>query len=436
MVLPGGDSGASLRSRLINGGLGVGALKVLSLVLGLSVSIVLARSLGPAGFGQYSFVLSIVLVSAIPLDHGVRHLTTRETARFSHGQHWGLLLGLYKRLHQWILVGGVGAAAFVASIAMNGATWRIDDRWTLLCVGAVALPMLGLTGLRAAFLRGLGHIVEAQIPEFAVRRSVQLLMAISLTRFNLLNPLAAVGSYVVAVAVDFLVCTVLLRRRWPSHIRLFPPKLESRAWMRAWIALTMIELTGALNGEIGILMLGLWGTDEQVAALRVAGRGAELVAMSLAVVTIVIGPYIARAYRDDDRLKLQKLYRRSAQIGLVIAIPIAFPLIVFGEYLIPFVFGEGYGVSTANALALLAGAQLINVGFGALAIVLVMTGFERDTLVAQSMGLVVNMVGCVFLIPIAGVEGAALAASSAIVAWNVLLAVSVYRRLKLRPGPV
>jgi hypothetical protein len=46
-----GSKGQGLRAQLLRGAFGVGALKILSLPLTLVASVLLARGLGPEGFG-------------------------------------------------------------------------------------------------------------------------------------------------------------------------------------------------------------------------------------------------------------------------------------------------------------------------------------------------------------------------------------------------
>lgn len=50
----------SLTRAILSGLAGVGALKLVSLVLATLASIIVARSLGPAGYGQVAFVFAVL----------------------------------------------------------------------------------------------------------------------------------------------------------------------------------------------------------------------------------------------------------------------------------------------------------------------------------------------------------------------------------------
>ncbi|MBT6123963.1 MAG: oligosaccharide flippase family protein [Halieaceae bacterium] len=77
---------------------------VLSMPVGLLTSILLARYLGPAAFGQYAFVLSLLALLALPVAGGLPQLLTREVARFSHDERWALYRGVVPAAHGWVLL--------------------------------------------------------------------------------------------------------------------------------------------------------------------------------------------------------------------------------------------------------------------------------------------------------------------------------------------
>ena len=197
--------------------------------------------------------------------------------------------------------------------------------------------------------------------------------------------------------------------------------------------MTLLAAVGTFNGQIGILLLGWLGSDEDVAALRLATSGAGLVVLSQTIINLVIGPYITRAWRDNDKVQLQRLSRQSARAALLFSLPIAFPLIFMGEEFVGFIYGDVYVDSVPLPLTILCIGQLVNVGVGSVGMFLTMTGFEKDTLKGHMVALIVNVTAAIFLIPILGANGAALAVALGLVTWNVLLAVRLFQRVGIRP---
>lgn len=425
--------GDGLRAQLVRGAMGVGGLKVLSLPLTLATSILLARALEPEGYGQYVFVMSVIALLALPIGPGLGQLITREIARYHHGKDWSLFRGLLRRAHQWVLLGSVVIIGNVIILARHNAVWAADDRWTLLFIAVLILPLMGLNALRSSTLRGLRHVFQAQLPELLARPAFHLLFAGLLLGGGALTPATALGSQIVATGLAFLLGAWLVGRYRPPQVKQVDPDYRHGEWGRALLPFSLLAAVSTLNAQIGILVLGWLGTDEDVAALQVAQQGAMLVVLSLTIVNLVIAPHIARAYREGDKAKLQQLSRQSARAALVVSLPIALTFIFFGGPILHFFYGEAYANVATWPLAILAFGQLINVVFGSVGMLLVMTGHERDTLNGHIVALMVTGFSAVLLIPLLGVIGAAVAVSLGLVTWNAVLAAMLIKCLNLRP---
>lgn len=62
--------GNGLRAQIMRGGLGSLLIKALQAVLAFAVAVVLARVLGPEGYGVYSYALALLMLTAIPGTSG------------------------------------------------------------------------------------------------------------------------------------------------------------------------------------------------------------------------------------------------------------------------------------------------------------------------------------------------------------------------------
>lgn len=429
--------GNGLRAQLVRGAVGVGGLKLLSLPLTLLISILLARGLGPEGFGQYTFVIALVTTLSIPLAPALMQLTTRETAGLHQAGEDGRIRALLRWGNRFVLLGSAMTIAVVGGFALWYADWQTDDRWTMLLVGLIALPLLGLNAVRAGVLAGLRRVVQGQLSELVVRPLALLLVVATLLMVGGLTPLSAVVAFLIAAIAAFVMGAILLKRTFPNNTKGAPPKdfAQHRQWRRAWVPFTLLGTASTLNAQIGTLVLGWLSTNEQVAAMQIAERGAMLVALSLMVVNLAIGPHITQVHRSGDRAKLQALSRHSARMALVAALPVAAVLILLGGPILNLVFGAEYKEIATAPLTILTFGQLINVSVGSVGMLLMMSGYERDTLLGQVMALIVNVLAAVLLIPPMGAVGAAIATAIGLLVWNGALAAMVFHRLSIVPSP-
>ena len=427
--------GASLRAQLMRGAMGVGGLRLLSLLFTMTASILLARGLGPEGYGQYTFVITLITTLSIPLAPALMQLTIRETARMHQAGDNDRIRALLRWANRHVLFGSVLIIVTVGGIAAWLTGLRVDDRWTLLLIGLVALPLLGLNAVRAGILAGLRRVVLGQLPDLFVRPLVLLFVAGVLLVAGCLNPLTAVVAFVAGAALALVIGTLLLGHTFPEPQGTSPPMdaTQKSQWMRAWMPFTLLMAASTLNAQIGILLLGWLTTNEEVAAMQVAQRGSMLLVFSLAVVNLVIGPHVAQLHRSGDRDRLQGLSRYSARMALLVTLPIALPLIFFGAPILRIVFGAEYAAIATLPLAILAVGQVINVAFGSVGLLLIMSGHENDPLWTQGASLLVTIFVAIVLIPKFFATGAAIAVALGVVLSNILQAIMVFYRIRVVP---
>jgi O-antigen/teichoic acid export membrane protein len=425
--------GDELRAKLLRGAIGVGFLKLLSMPLMLVISILLARALGPEGYGQYAFIMALISILALPAGAGFVDFVTRETARYEHDENWHLLRGFRRRSYQWAFIASLFLVSAIAIISLDNSL--ADTRKAgLLLVGSLMIPFLGLNALLRGFLRGLGYVFYAQLPQLLVLPTFHLLFIGVLLVLDRLTPATALGSQIASMMTGLLLGAFLLRHLFPKQLMIVQPAYDNRVWGRAMTPFLLLAAVGLLNGQVGVLLLGWMGDDEEVAALQLAQSLAMLVALSLTIVNMLIAPHVTRAFREGDDAGVQRLSLQSARAALAVSLPVAIPLVFMGDQIIHLVYGEVYVDIAAWPLVILALGQLVNVAFGSVGLFLTMSGHERDTLAGQITALVVNVIAAFSLIPHFGVIGAAMSISIGLVTWNVVLAVKFARRLGLRPS--
>lgn len=418
----------SLRRHLMQAAAGSAALALSSKSLTLLTTIVLARWMGVEGYGVYASALAILALLSVPTQLGLPTLVVRLLASYRVREQWSLMRGLLRRVNLVVLL-------LAALLATLGATvlWALSDRLspsyahTLLWAMAL-LPLSALAALRSAALCGLHHVVLGRLPENLVMPGlfVALLAGWSVAG-PALTPEYAMALRFAAVATTFAVGAWLLLRRLPDELRHVRPSYDTRKWARAAGPLLFLGGASIINTQIDVLMLAAIQGAEAAGVYQAAARGAELVAFSLVVVNMAIQPTISRLYAAGEMQRLQHVVTVAARCALVLALPVALALIVFARPALGLVFGGGFERG-ALSLTILCGAHLINAGAGLVGQILNMTGHERDAALGMAVGALTNVVLNVALIPLIGIEGAALATGVGLGVWNLTLVVAVHLR--------
>ena len=182
--------------------------------------------------------------------------------------------------------------------------------------------------------------------------------------------------------------------------------------------------------SVDIIILTAYEGFESIAYYSVAVKLATVTALALMSVNIVIAPKIAEIYSTNDFEKLNKLINDSARIIFIISIPILIILFVFSNFMLG-LFGENY-VLAREARLLLLGAQFFSSLCGPGAVYLNMTGKQKKLNTILILGLIINIILNLVLIPIYGIEGAAAATLISMIFWNSLIVATVYRTDRIK----
>lgn len=424
--------GNNLRAQLLRGGAGTMVLNLAGLGFSLAITVLLARALGPSAFGVYSFVLTVMAVLALPATFGLPNLLVRETARAQSTGDWPLTRGLWRWSLRLVIVASAVIMCLTVAVLflVAGHSQLITDQRHVFLVALILIPLLGISALRAAQLRGLRHVLLAQVPEYLVRPLAMFGLIVGfwwIWPVVEVSPVAAVVFNVIALGGAFLAGSWLVRRCRPEPLLHHgTASTQQRAWLAASIPLVLTEGVNLINQHIDILMLGVLESTEEIGIYRVVVYGATLVAFGLTAVNMVVAPYFARLYAQGDMVTLQRLITRSAQAVVLLALPAVLVFLAFGRELIEGIFGPAYATGYWPLVVLSLG-QLVNALVGSVGVLLNMTGHERGVAVGAALNVVLNLA----LIPSFGMVGAALASTVSLVVWNLILWRTVHRRLGL-----
>lgn len=423
----------SLRGSLARKALGSIMLKLAYTLLSFGVAVVLARVLGPAGYGVYAFVFALVTLLAVPAKFGLPNLVVRETAKHIANGEWGLVQGV------WRWAGSItGVIALALAVLAGGVLWFWGEQFSTahvmtLAWGLALVPLVALGDLRGAALRGLDKVLQGQFPEMILRPSLFLILLLATTLvlpMGELSAATAMALQVAAAAAAFAIGAWLLWRTTPQSVSDASPRYERRRWLASTLPLAFTSGMQLINQYTDIIMLGLFVSAAEVGVYRVAAQVSLLVSFGLSAINMVVAPRFARLYANSDMAKLQRLVTVSARAILLCSLPVVAIVIFFGKPLLTLIFGAEFTPAYVP-LAILVLGQLVNSAMGSVAFLLNMTGHERDTARGAAIAACGNVMLNLLLIPLFGTAGAAIATATTFTVWNILLWRAVHTRLDI-----
>jgi O-antigen/teichoic acid export membrane protein len=399
-----------------------------------TVAVALARFMGPAGYGNYSFAIALISILAVFAQLGLPTLLVRETAKYrSHGQ-WDSLRGLIRRSAALVTSSSALICALLLLVTALFAEIMPAQQKTTVTWALVLIPLISYSAIVGAALRGSGKIVTGQVPDQILRPGLILLLLVAMVVTAgppRIESVVGIKLYIIATILSLATGVLLLRIALPNEYRAVSASYaDSKRWQSSILPLGLLAGFQVVISQIDTLILGIFVAPSDVGIYRVAWQGASLVNLILFAIGLSIEPQIARMHAEGRHDELQSLVKASGRIAFLIASVITLFYIVFGEWLIEFVFGARYAESYMPLVILAAG----QVGFsisGWSAIVLNMTGNEKSTANITGYAALANVIANFVLVPTLGIYGAALATCLTLTFWKLALALAARRHANI-----
>jgi len=426
----------NMRSFLIKTVSGTFGLKVLNVGLVYANSVLIARLVGAAGYGEYIYTISWIQILLIPAALGFEGLINRELAVYVAKSKWGAAKGLLQSSNLLILGNAVlVAVAAVVLLGGLGALTHLEHQSTF-WLGLLLLPILALSRLRQYALQALHKVLQGTFPDTILRPLglVIILGGYALIVPDQLSATVVMGAEVLMTFAAFCLGTWFLTRSIPRAVKHAKREVHLLMWIRQALPMLLIGSMYVINQQTDSVMLGLLQNSEQVGIYAVVNRGSGLLGFIQIAFSTPLAAVFATLYAQGQRDALQSLVTRSCQASLGSSFIFALALWLGADLFLQ-IFGPEF-LSGRSALLILTGAQLVNAATGAVAMLLIMTGFDGKAAWAVGSSALINIILNAWLIPEYGINGAAIATGTSLIIWNILMVYFSLKHLRVRSLPI
>ena len=397
------------------------------MLLGLCSTLALTRWLGISAYGNYAYILSWIAILTIP-SAGMEALVVRETAIARQQNAPGALGGFLRwSFGNTLLVSGALtlAALLVFSICANQSA--LDMRIAYL-LGLAGAPLLCLQIFAGAVFRGFRRV---DLTVFLNEIVLPILTILWIAACLLLGIGASAsvmfgGRLVVLVLILLLYLLFFFKHNLPWQWAESSRK-QTAIWRKNMYSLALLRGIDTVMTRLPVLILGLLIGPVSVALFSLSTRIAETVVFTSSIISLTIGPHVAELHARQDYSGMQQLVTRSTRTITLWAVPVALALVVFGNWILGW-FGPQFRAGYPVLLVLIAG-KTVDAITGNVGLVMTMGGLERVVARTRAIGLFLTAALCFALVPKFGALGSAIGCATALIAWNVILVVQLYRRL-------
>ncbi len=320
---------------------------VIGKILSFFLVIAIARYLGEAGLGKYSFAFAFVGLFSIFADLGLSTYLTREIARNKERakKYASNMLTLKMML---------AAISLILPIAIISFIEQSTEVRTAVIIVAIATSMLNLTSvfgtLFAAFEKLQYHALISLL-ERIITVSLGLLLL-----FKGAGLLGLVSAYLISYLIVMAAALILAFKNTTS----FAISFDKDLWVQMlknsipfWF--TTIFIT--IYFRIDTVLLQMMTTYEAVGWYNAAYRALDALYFIPGAVITAIFPVMSRFHVENKKM-LQELYKRAFYYLSILALPIATGIMLLSGRIISFIYGGKFAEATP-ALQILIWAEAI-----------------------------------------------------------------------------
>ena len=389
------------------------------LVLGYLAVVIMAREFGPATYGAYGVIMSVL----VWLEEAGRYAIPSATAKLvaeTTGDRAGLErtavilnLALYTLLFVllWVL------APWLSS------WFAIPDGALLFRIAAIDLPFFGVytsyraihQGHRRFFRLGCSQITYAL---------TKLVGALLLVRFGL----SVKNALLVNVAATVVGLTCLLpgdRPRWGGHwLEQVKPLVSAATPMGSYYFVLGLRDSLVLWTLQIMSPVSAWS---MIGVFVAASNIARVPSMVLTTMTTVVLPSVSRAVAVNDEPLARRYISQALRFGFIVYLPVCLVVMTQAERMMQWIYSKDFS-GGGVILALLIAGEGLRVAHAIFGAALNAAGEARKAAIMAVVTLVPVTAILVFLIHMWGGTGAALSSALTVLISNVILGSFVWKR--------
>lgn len=398
---------SGLHRRLISGGTWAILGRIMTAATGFIINALIARIITPKEVGAYFLIVSVVTVATslaqLGLHVAVVRLIAEAMASAASGKARAIVskalrIGIISALIVGVLLGVNGeliAKHIFASSEMAAAMWWASA-WvvvnTILSILSESFRGFHEYGKATTFSGVMANtiIVAILAGVFLIlhQSSLRLVLAVS----------------VVATTTSIALAGYIMRQRLAQLVR--HAGTRTRDLLHIGLPLMVTSLSIFLLTQADLWVIGVVGTQEDVAVFGTAVRLCQLLYIPLLISNTVLPPFISELYSQGRNIELEKIIRAMSTIATLPAAVVFLTLVFYGDGILAMMYGDYYKVSYLP-LVLIGAGQLVNVWSGSGMMTLVMTGHQRSAMVISIFFGGLIMLGALMAIRPYGIHGVA-----------------------------
>lgn len=423
-----------LKELLTKGGISF-VFRILGQIAGFFLSFVIANYFGADSLGDYILAIIVLRIFTIFAKLGLDTTAVRFISSFASQNKWQSIKLFMKKIIVLLSLSSVFSSVVLYFCSDYIANVINANEFHIQIIAFFILPMTFFI-LHYQCLRGLKKI---GLYSFFYWMSQSIFSLIIIVLFLTLLDIFHVEQGVLSVTnipiyaylLSLTIVSIMSFFSYQLHIRKkdISSSKEAVEYVNlSKILFISIPLMFAQSGQMIMswtdkLMLGAMESSISVGIYHIAFKLSMFASITLMAVNSIAAPKFSELYAKDDMRGLQKVVKQSTKIIFWTSLPLIFIFFSLPKYFLS-LFGPEFIVGI-NAFIFLSCGKLFNSLSGSVGNLLQMTGKQVVFMKILFTGAILNVILNYFLIPIWGINGAAIASMISIIFWNLSMVIFI-----------
>jgi O-antigen/teichoic acid export membrane protein len=399
--------------------------------IGYVGQILLARWMGLDEYGTFTYLVSWIRVFISGALMGMNLGVVRFISEYLMQQDRQRLRGILRWSRGLVLIAGILLAA--------GSGWAlffvrpVDASAVSILLASLAIPLWALTEIQMQIIRSAKRIAWAYGPPLILQPVLLVLLAyIFLRVLGQLTDYLSIGALLISICLVGILQGGMIGKAFSAFLRNAPAVYDVPTWLRVSFPILLNSMFTILILNVDTLAVGYFLGSEEVGLYGAAIKTATVIGMPMIATNTVIAPMIAsyHAARDTKGLQNAVSLATLASFGFSLAVGLGI-LFLSGPLLDA--FGAGFSLAQAPLVVLILG-QWFGAGSGTVGLLMILTGYERQSLAVLGWCTLIESALCVIVIPVFGILGAAVVSTLGLCLWNIWMHHLVVRHLGIHPS--
>ncbi|WP_394218257.1 polysaccharide biosynthesis C-terminal domain-containing protein [Halobacillus trueperi] len=356
-------------------------------------TLVCTRLYGVDVFGQYTFGFSIITILMILASSGLDN---------------GLMYYMPKVSNKYVSFSFL--MNFIFSMIIIIIVFFIVDKPII----HYMLPLVWLVSMENLFF-GLYRATNNISKFFMMYGFLAFLIRIGLVVLFYYYFDGSVSFILISVYISFIISNIVY---FIQNKKRFGKIYVDFTFLKYSFPLVLAGFTTILIYRVDVVMLGFMTNNASVGIYQITMQIANVVGFVILIFNTAFAPKISELFHENKKLELKNLYIKSTRILALVALIISV-FLISGSELILLAFGEEV-TQGQTTLILRVAAQFFTLAVGSVWFMLSMTGDSKSQMIINLFAAIINIALNFLLIPMYGIEGAAIASMISIILMSLI----------------